>query len=61
MAGDMVMQFVNFTSIYHLPAGATKISNIKAVSENGGTKVTTRFSLSELMKTDFDFGIKIKY
>lgn len=61
MAGDMMMQFISFNSIYNLPAGATKISNIKAIPENGGTKVTTRFSLSEMMKTDFDFGIKIKY
>jgi hypothetical protein len=61
MAGDMMMQFISFNSIYHLPAGATKISNIKAIAESGGTTVTTRFSLSEMIKTDFDYGIKIRY
>lgn len=61
MAGDMMLQFISLNSIYHLPSGAVKISNIKAVSENGGTKVSTRFSLGEMLKTDFDYGIKIRF
>lgn len=58
---DLMFPFISLKSTYRLPAEAKKVSNIKAVIADNKKIITTDYTLEELIKTNFDFGIKIKY
>jgi len=58
---DLMFPFISLKSTYRLPSEVKKVSNIKAVTDLNKKTVTTEFTLEELIKTKFDFGIRIKY
>jgi hypothetical protein len=58
---DLIFPFISLKSTYRLPLNVKKVSNIKAITADNKKIVTTDFTLEELLKTNFDFGIRIKF
>lgn len=58
---DLMFPFISLKSTYRFPSEVKKVSNIKAVTSEDKKTVTTDYTLEELTKSDFDFGVKIKY
>jgi hypothetical protein len=58
---DLMFPFISLKSTYRFPSEVKKVSNIKAVTSEDKKTVTTDYTLEELTKSDFNFGVKIKY
>jgi hypothetical protein len=58
---DFMFPFINLNSTYIFPRDVKKVSNIKSIVQDNKKVVASRFSLEELLKSNFDFGLKIKY
>ncbi len=61
MMSEMFYQFINFESTYNFPTAVKKVSNSKATIENERKTVSLNYSLYDLLNTDFNYGITIKY
>lgn len=61
MVSNMFYQYVNFESIYNFPRSVKKVSNSKAKLENDDKTVHLKYTLHDLLSTDFDYGISVKY
>ncbi|MEI6124653.1 MAG: hypothetical protein WCQ95_13630 [Bacteroidota bacterium] len=61
MMSDLFFQFINFESTYNFPRKVNKVSNTKAVVKNDGKTVILNYSLYDLLKSNFDYGITVKY
>ena len=61
MVSDMFYQYVNFESTYNFPTAVKKVSNSKAKLENDNKTVHLKYTLHDLLTTDFDYGISVKY
>ncbi len=61
MVSDMLYQYINFESTYNFPRAVKKVSNSKAKLENNDKTVHLKYTLHDLLTTDFDYGISVRY
>jgi len=58
---DLMFPFIDFKSTYNFPTTLKKVSNIKAVLSTDKKTITTKYTLEELIKVDFNFGLKARF
>lgn len=61
MLSDAFYQYIKIESEYNFPRPVKKVSNIKALTDNNEKTVRLKYSLSDLLNNDFDYGISVKF